>query len=644
LRHLQGEIRSYGLNGFNGYFHMLRRSLVQIAHVAALLSFASCAFATTISLRLDASEAPRKIYHAQLTIPAVPGPMTLFYPKWLPGEHAPTGPITDLSGLRITSGGQTVVWKRDSVEMFAFHINVPQGASSVDVKLDFFSTPDAAGFSSAASATSELAILSWNQMVLYPRGLASDDVEVTAQLRLPEDWRFGTALPVTRTNNNTVEFKTVSLTTLVDSPVLAGRHFRHIELTPGAAPAHYLDIAADSDEALAAPPDLIDHYRKLVREAKALFGATHYREYHFLLALSDRIGHFGLEHHESSDDQARENYLTDPISNLVGATLLPHEYVHSWNGKYRRPDGLATRDYEEPMKGDLLWVYEGLTEYLGWILAARSDLISPDRNRQFLAMDVALLDNRAGRQWRSLADTAVAAQLLYDARTDWESSRRGTDFYDEGMLIWLEADTIIRKQTQGRKSLDDFCRVFHGGPSGPPQVKPYTFENLTETLNGIAPYDWKSFFGTRLNQTGTDRAPLGGIEAGGYRLAYVDQRSEAEKDTEQIRQTTSVAYSIGLRLNSDGSILDVLPEMAAGKAGIGPGMKLVAINDRKYAAEVLREEIRNARSGGPLELLVANGKSFTTYKLNYHEGEKYPILQRNGQAPLLDDIFKPLTR
>jgi predicted metalloprotease with PDZ domain len=403
-------------------------------------------------------------------------------------------------------------------------------------------------------------------------------------------------------------------------------------------------MAADSDEALAAPPDLIDHYRKLVREAKALFGATHYREYHFLLALSDRIGHFGLEHHESSDDQARENYLTDPISNLVGATLLPHEYVHSWNGKYRRPEGLATRDYEEPMKGDLLWVYEGLTEYLGWILAARSDLISPDRNRQFLAMDVALLDNRAGRQWRSLADTSVAAQLLYDARTDWESSRRGTDFYDEGMLIWLEADTIIRKQTQGRKSLDDFCRVFHGGPSGPPQVKPYTFENLTETLNSIAPYDWKSFFGTRLNQTGTDRAPLGGIEAGGYRLAYVDQRSEAEKDTEQIRQTTSVAYSIGLRLNSDGSILDVLPEMAAGKAGIGPGMKLVAINDRKYAAEVLREEIRNARSGGSLELLVANGKSFTTYKLNYHEGEKYPILQRNGQAPLLDDIFKPLTR
>ena len=623
---------------------MLRAASARIALFAVQLSFASAAFATPITLRLDATEAARKIYHAQLTIPASPGPLTLFYPKWLPGEHAPTGPITDLGGLQISSGGQTVSWKRDSAEMFAFHINVPQGASSVDVKLDFFSTPEGAGFSSAASTTSELAILSWNQMVLYPRGMASDDIEVAAQVRLPEDWKFGTALPVARKTGNTVEFKTVSLTTLVDSPVLAGRHFRRIELSPGSTPAHYLEIAADSDEALNAPADLVDHYRNLIREAKALFGATHYREYHFLLALSDQIGHFGLEHHESSDDQARENYLTDATSNLVGASLLPHEYVHSWNGKYRRPEGLATRDYEEPMKGDLLWVYEGLTEYLGWVLASRSGLISPELSRQFLGLTAATLDNRAGREWRPLADTAIAAQLLYEARSDWESSRRGVDFYDEGMLIWLEADTIIRKQTSGKKSMEDFCRAFYGGQSGPPQVKPYTLESVTEILNGIAGYDWKGFFDTRLNRTGTDRAPLGGIEAGGYRLAYVDQRSEAEKDVEQFRPGANAAYSIGLRLNSDGAIIDVLPEMPAAKAGIGPGMKLVAINDRKYSAEVLREEIRTAKDGGSLELLVANGKAFATYRIDYHGGEKYPVLQRNGQPALLDEILKPLTR
>src|SRR5215475_7980739 len=363
-------------------------SIKTSVRVGGVLLFA---FITTISalaqpirLRVDATEAPRRLYHVDLTIPAAPGPLNLFYPKWIPGEHAPTGPITDLSGLRISSGGRTLEWKRDSVEMFAFHINVPQGASSVDVKLDFLSNSDAAGFSSAASATSELAVLSWNQLVLYPQGKVSDDVQVAAELRLPADWKFGTALPVAKANGSDVQFKTVSLTTLVDSPVLAGKHFRRIDLSPGSTPAHYLEIAADSDEALNAAPRLVEKYRRVVREARALFGATHYREYHFLLALSDQLPHFGVEHHESSEDRAREDYFTDFTANLTDATLIPHEFIHSWNGKYRRPDGLATRNFEEPMRGDLLWVYEGLTQYLGWVLAARSGLVTADLNRQFL--------------------------------------------------------------------------------------------------------------------------------------------------------------------------------------------------------------------------------------------------------------------
>ena len=550
---------------------------MRFVRVLAIFISAVPAFAVPMTLRVDATEAPRKIYHAELNIPATPGPMTLFYPKWIPGDHAPTGPINDLAGLRISAAGQPLVWKRDSVELFAFHIDVPPGANSVDVRLDFLS-PAENGTNSPVSATSELAILTWNQLVLYPRGQASDDLEITAQLRLPEGWKFGTALPVAKTNGSSVEFKTVSLTTLVDSPVLAGRHFRRIDLSPGVAAAHYLDIAADTDDALSAPAEVIDKYRRLVREARALFGATHYIEYHFLLAVSDQIAHFGVEHHASSDDRSRENFLTDPISHLVGATLIPHEFVHSWNGKYRRPEGLATHDFEEPMKGDLLWVYEGLTEYLGWVLAARSGLISPESNRQFLALSAAGLDNRAGRQWRPLADTAIAAQLLYDARSDWESRRRGVDFYDEGLLMWLEADVSIRKQTQGRKSLDDFCRLFYGPPSGPPQVKPYAFEDLIETLNSI------------------------------------------------------------------GSIVDVLPEFAAAKAGIGPGMKIVSVNDNRYSGDGLRGAIRNTKNGGPLDLRVANGRSFVTFKLDYHDGEKYPVLQRNGQAPLLDDIMKPVTR
>ena len=611
-----------------------------------LVSFAASAFAEPIVLQVDATEAPRKIYHAELHIPAAPGPLTLFYPKWIPGDHAPSGPINDLAGLHIFANGQPLLWKRDSIELFAFHIDVPQAVSSIDVKLDFLSS--AAGDSSnSVSSTSELAILSWNQMILYPQGQASDDLKITARLRLPRDWKFGTALPVEATSGNSIEFKTVSLATLVDSPVLAGSHFRRIELTPGSTPAHYLEIAAETDEALNAPPTVVEKYRRVVREGRALFGATHYREYHFLLALSDQLPHFGVEHHESSEDRAREDYFTDFSSNLTDATLVPHEFIHSWNGKYRRPDGLATRDFEEPMRGDLLWVYEGLTQYLGWVLAARSELVTPDLNKRFLALAAANLDNRAGREWRSLADTAISAQRLYDARPDWESMRRGVDFYEEGVLIWLEVDTTIRKQSHANKSLDDFCRAFFGAPDGPPQVKPYILESLTDALNKIAEYDWKAFFETRVNRIGTDRAPLGGIEAGGYHLTYADQMPSEAGDqgaSESIRPDISVAYSIGLRLNGVGSIIDVLPEMAAAQAGLGPGMRVVTVNGQEYFGELLREEIRKTKTGGSLELTVRNGRSISNYKLNYHDGAKYPVLQPNGEATLIDDILKPRTR
>jgi predicted metalloprotease with PDZ domain len=296
------------------------------------------------------------------------------------------------------------------------------------------------------------------------------------------------------------------------------------------------------------------------------------------------------------------------------------------------------------MKGDLLWVYEGLTEYYGFVLTSRSGLLSPSMNLQFLALDAATLDDRTGREWRSLGDTAVSAQLLYDARSDWESARRGVDFYEEGLLIWLEADTIIRKQTGGRKSLDDFCRAFYGGPSTGPQVRPYTLENLTEALNGVAPYDWKTFFDSRVNRSGTTHAPLGGIESGGYHLTFTNNLTEAQRASEQVRQNTGEAFTIGLILNPDGVIIDVLPDKAASKAGIGPGMKVAAVNDRKYSSDVLREEIRDGRNAGSLELLVANGKSFATYKLNYRDGGKYPALERNGQPAMLDDILKPISR
>jgi len=610
--------------------------------IFVVLSLTISASAAPITLKVDASDAARKIYHAEMTFPVSPGPFTLMYPKWLPGEHAPTGPITDLVGLKIFAGSKAVEWTRDSVELFAFHMTVPAGISMLQVKFDFLSTPDTGGFSSGASATSELAMFSWNQLLLYPQGKPSDEVEFTASLTLPSEWKYGTALKTASvdTKTNTVEFNTVSLTTLIDSPVLMGRNFRRFELSPGETPAHYLEVAADNEESLEASPELISKFRQLVKEAYALFGARHYREYHFLLAMSDHVAHFGLEHHESSDDQTRERFLVDAATNADSASLLPHEFVHSWNGKYRRPAGLATGDYEKPMKGDLLWIYEGLTEYYGWVLASRSGLISPEQNLQAFALAIAPLDNRVGREWRSLADTSVSAQLLYEARTDWTSLRRSTDFYDEGALIWLEADTIIRKQTQNKKSLDDFCRAFHGGTSGPPEVKPYTLDDVVRTLNTIAPYDWNGFFDTRVNKPATSHAPLSGVEAGGYRLVYRDRPSEMQNTGEQITRNTSVAYSIGLRLNREGAVTDVLPDKMAAKAGITPGMQIKTVNGREYSGQVLRDGIHESMNGGQIEIVAVNGKASATYKLDYHDGEKYPVLERNGQPALLDDILK----
>ncbi len=626
---------------------MTRRNLLRFINVLAIaLLLTAPALAAPITLRVDATQALRRIFYADETIPVTPGPLTLVYPKWIPGEHGPTGPITDLAGLKLSASGKSIEWKRDAVDMYAFHLTVPAGATSLDMKLELLSTPGSEGFSSAASATSELAVLSWNQLLLYPEGKPTNDVEFTAELKLPADWKFGTSLPVLRNAaNNTIDFKTVSLTTLVDSPVLAGKHFRRIELSPGATPPHYLDIAADSDEALEVSPERVAKYRQLVKEALAMFGnSTHYREYHFLLALSDQIAHFGLEHHESSDDQAREVFLTDDAVHLAGSSLLPHEFVHSWNGKFRRPQGLATPDYQTPMKGELLWVYEGLTEYLGWVLTARAGLDTAEQNRQFLAVSTAALDNRSGREWRPLIDTTIAAQLLYNARSDWDSERRGVDFYDEGLLIWLEADTIIRKQSQGEKSLEDFLRAFHGGPSTNPEVKPYTFESLAESLGRIVNYDWKKFFDERLNRTGTEHAPQGGIEAGGYRLTYADKMADVQKTIESVSGSISVAYSIGLKLGTDGNVTDVLPELAAAKSGVGPGMKIVAVNGNQFSGEVLRQAIRGTKTGGTLDLLVQNGKRFSSYKLDYRGGERYPMLEPNGLPKLLDEILKPLSK
>jgi predicted metalloprotease with PDZ domain len=626
----------------------LSRILRVVGHVFFVISFSFPSWAAappTVTIFVDATSAPRKIFHAKLKIPASAGDLTLYYPKWIPGEHAPDGPIVDLAGLKFTASGKALKWRRDLLDGFTLRVEVPAGETEVNAELDFLSPATfETGFSAGSSATDKMAVISWNQVLLYPKGYKSDDLTYVATLKLPAHWKFGTPLPIASTTGDQlngemqITFQPASLTTLVDSPVITGEFLKVVKLADD--PLTEMDIAADSAAALAPPQEVWDHYKNLVEQAGKLFGAHHYRDYHFLFSLSDHVAHFGLEHHESDDSRVSERALIDEGERKSSASLLPHEYVHSWNGKYRRPADLATPDYQQPMQDDLLWVYEGLTQYLGEVLTARSSLLTPEQARDSLALTAAALDHTPGRTWRNLQDTADAAPQLYFSPRAWESWRRGVDFYEEDTLNWLWADVIIRQQSKGKKTLDDFCKLFHGAPSSGPMVKTYTFDDVVNTLNQVTPYDWRAFWTERLTSHGPG-APLGGLEGSGWKLTYTDTPSGMECAGE-CSSHAGARYSIGMDLREDGTITDTIEGMPAAVAGIGPGMKLVAVNGRRYSPEVLREAIKAGKNASEhLELLVENTEYFKTFKLDYHGGERYAHLVRDESKPdLLSEIFK----
>ncbi|MBZ5568437.1 MAG: M61 family peptidase [Acidobacteriia bacterium] len=610
----------------------------------------------TISLAVDATQAAQKILHARLTMTVTPGPLTLLYPKWIPGEHMPHGPIVDSVGLKFSAGGQTLPWRRDDADMFTYHLTIPAGVSQLEIALDYASpVAGEGGFSAGGSATDKLAVISWNQLLLYPAGFTSDQLTYEASLTLPQGWKFGTALPQSGTlqrvdsqKMNMALFQPATLTTLVDSPVIAGEYYRSVPLSPeGEARPAELDMAADSAAAVDIGPDVQNRMRNLVAEGGALFGARHYRDYHFLLSLSDHVAHFGLEHHESNDSRVSERALIDDnLRRVAFGDLLPHEYTHSWNGKYRRPLGLSTPDFQQPMKGELLWVYEGLTQYFGKLLAARSGIWSADDFRDNVALLAAELAHRPGRQWRPLEDTAVAAQILYESSPQWSSWRRGVDFYDEGALIWLDVDATIRRLTNNQKSMDDFAKLFYGPPDNPPgvapNVKPYTIDDVVSTLNQVAPNDWRKFLLDRVATVGPN-APLGGLEGSGWKLVYTDTPSGLQRTRDSIERDADLRYSLGLLLNRTGRVADSVFFMPAYQSGIMPGMTIVAVNGRKYSAEVLHDAVKAAKNdSAPIQLLVENSEYYKTYSVNYHDGDRYPHLVRDpSRTDYLGDMIKP---
>jgi predicted metalloprotease with PDZ domain len=615
--------------------------LSSILGVVCVLASSICGWSVTpptVTLSVDATSAARKIFHATLKIPASAGDLSLYYPKWIPGEHAPDGPVVDLAGLKFTAGGNILKWRRDLLDGFTIHVEVPAGVSDVDVQLDFLSPATLeGGFSAGSSATDKMAVISWNQVLLYPKGWKSDDINYTASLKLPSGWKFGTPLPISSQSGNEIHFATVSLTMLVDSPVITGEFLKVVPLAQD--PLTEMDIAADSAAALEAPPEVWDHYKSLVEQANKLFGAHHYRDYHFLYSLSNHVAHFGLEHHESDDSRVEERGLVDDSIRKHVAGLLPHEYVHSWNGKYRRPADLTTPDYQQPMQDDLLWVYEGLTSYLGDVLTARSGLLNPDQERDDIALIAATLDHTPGRVWRNLQDTADAAPQLYFSSRAWHSRRRSVDFYDEDVLNWMWVDVIVRQQSKGKKTLDDFCKLFHGAPTSGPMVKTYTFDDVVNILNQVVAYDWRGFWTERLTNH-SPGAPLGGLEGSGWKLVYDETPSEMQRGGES--HFTDATYSLGLELREDGGIADTIEGMPAAQAGIGPGMKVIAVNGRRFSGEVLRDALKAGKNNSaPLELLVENTDYYKTHKLDYHGGERYPHLVRDESKPdLLSEILK----
>jgi predicted metalloprotease with PDZ domain len=630
-----GEFRRYGLAA---------GSLLIVLSWGALVHADTAT--GTAQIAVDARQAPRGIMSAHLVLPVLPGPLTLVYPKWLPGRHSPAGPLTSLSGPRFMANGHLLAWHRDSIDLYAFHLEIPPGVTQLDADLEMLTSPApdgvVQGLETPRTATESLLILEWNQLLLYPAGARSDELTYQASVRVPSGWKLASALRITSEDLDRVQFAPVSLTTLVDSTLLAGRYFRELPL--GGTPAVTLHIAADTPVALNMSSATAEHYRRLVREANALFGATHYEHYEFLWALTDQIMPDGLEHHESSDDRSPLRALLDDPVRRAEANLLPHEYVHSWNGKYRRPQGLATLNYQEPMRDEMLWVYEGLTEYLGDVLAARSGLLTEDEFRSELAHDAAAMQSHSAREWRSLQETTTAAPLLYYQSRNWAARlRRQEDFYQESALLWLEADAIIRRGTKGRNSLDDFCKLFYGPPSTSPKVVPYDLNDVVHALSSVYAYDWAGFWSERLNRLRA-AAPLEGLQAAGWSLALNATPSIMHAAHEADDKDLDLRYSIGLYVDDDkATIGDVIPRSPADDAGASPGSHLIALNGYKWSKELLHDTLAAPPDpAGTITLLIEKDDTFKTLEVKYSGGERYPNLVKDaGTEDLLASIARP---
>ena len=593
----------------------------------------------TMKLVVDATDLDRRIMTVKQTIPvAGPGPMVLLYPEWLPGKHAPRGELEKVAGLKITAGGKTLVWRRDPVEVFALHVDVPAGAREVELEFQFLSAT--AGDQGRIVMTRDMLNLQWNSTAFYPAGWFTRQIPVEATAILPEGWGYGVALDTAASKGGRHSFKTVSFETLVDSPMFAGRHFRQFDLDPGGRSPVKLNVVADRPELLEASEEQLKLHRNLVVQADRLFGSRPYDRYDFLLALTDRMGGIGLEHHRSSENSRDPEYFTGWDRNVAGRGLLPHEYVHSWNGKYRRAADLWTPDYATPMRDSLMWVYEGQTQFWGVILTARSGLITREQALDDLAMTAAAYDHRVGRQWRDIADTTNDPIISARKPKGWLSWQRNEDYYVDGLLVWLDADSLIRERTGGKKSLDDFARGFFGGADGSYVPKTYVLADVVATLKGVTPYDWETFLKERIEGRGRP-APLDGIKRGGWKLVYAETPTAVQKAADTAAKRHDYTYSIGLNLKASGEIQGVQWDGPAFNQGLVVGSTVVAVEGEAYSESRMKSAITAAKGAKkPIQLIVKDGERYRIVDIVWNGGLRYPRLERvEGTPDRLGDLL-----
>lgn len=596
--------------------------------------------APAITLEVDARELPRKLVHSTIDIPCQAGTLRLWYPLWFPGSHGPHGRVEDIGGFRVeTTDGRTLPWKRDEVNLHCVSVQIPEGLAAVKVKLDSICNSidlDAGGIYTFGNKS--LGVINWNTCLIYPEGPRADDQPVNLRLRLPEKWQFASALKTKESRDGTQFFETISLTQLIDSPLMAGENLRTIKLDTGETPPAYMHLFSESPDALKLSDRVIGKYSKMVREAVALFGVAHYPEFHFLVSCSDQLGTFGLEHLCSSINGVRERDLINDQSRRGWiAMLIPHEYTHSWCGKYRRPAGMVTPDFHTPQKTKLLWVYEGLTQYLGDVIMVRSGLVTPAEYRQTVAGYIRNMQRHVGRNWRSLEDTAVAGYLLRRPSHNWPDLRRDQDFYFEGMLLWLECDAIIREKTKGEKSLDDFCKIFFAPVPGKKTVAEYEFSDVVATLNKVVPNDWEQFL-TRRVTLPQETLPLDVVSMIGYKLSYTDKQPFGMG---RMAGGVNAVDSLGVTF-AGGQVSSVIPGMPGDKAGLTPGMVILGVNGKKFSPERFREALVESVKKKSIDFLIEDGDSFKTLVVPYAEGVRYFDMARvEGKPDLLAEILKP---